>query len=160
MHPEPREWDARHLALTKEERSALVARRARALLHMLRGWRRVEDVLMTSIERRRRACMYLIRDAREQMERHGSARFPGHELTYRLIVLLKWSTRQVGADEGRRRLHETQRARILYWLRGSKFGRGLAQWCAHDNDLAAQLGVGRRRLLLVRALAHQVAASR
>jgi hypothetical protein len=87
------EWDARHLALTKEERSALVARRARALLHMLRGWRRVEDVLMTSIERRRRACMYVIRDAREQMERHGSARFPGHELTYRLIVLLKWSTR-------------------------------------------------------------------
>ena len=87
------EWDSRHLALTPEALAVLVARRARGLLCMLRSWRCVEDVLMTSIERRRRACLYVIRDAREQMDRHGSARFPGYEATFRLVVLLKWAAR-------------------------------------------------------------------
>ena len=79
--------------MTDAERSNLRSRRARGVYHMLAGWRTVTDVLTTSIERRRRAVMYVIRDVREQLAKHSSARFPGHELSYRVLATLVWASK-------------------------------------------------------------------
>jgi hypothetical protein len=111
------EWESRHSALTPQARGELVAQRARGLHRMMGTWRTVDDVLGTSIERRRRAAMNLMRDIREKATVHASARFPGCELSYRLLTVLLWAAKL--------RLHSPR-----YDLRATDLSFGTSAWRA------------------------------
>ena len=82
----------RHLSMGGAERKKLMERRARGIARMLGQWRTLEDVLMCSIESRRRAYLCVLRDVRASIERHGTPRYPGHERAFCYLRALRWAT--------------------------------------------------------------------